>query len=213
MEEERRQYMTLMRGMLDLTDNIVGGEIVPPAGRARAGRRRRLPGGRGRQGHRPPFRHRQRGQRRVRLLAGRRVRLRRVGGLRPQGAGDHRQGRLGERQAALPRDRPRRDVRAVHGRRHRRHVGRRVRQRHAALTARTAGRPPSTTGTSSSTPTRTPASSFAERRRLFELPRQLLGRLRPLADLGRRRRLAAHREGDPTRRRRRGSRWASRPRR
>ncbi len=30
LEEERRQYITLMRGMLDLTDNIVGGEIVHP---------------------------------------------------------------------------------------------------------------------------------------------------------------------------------------
>src|SRR5205814_2127388 len=30
-EEERRQYITLMRGMLDLTDNMVGGEVVHPA--------------------------------------------------------------------------------------------------------------------------------------------------------------------------------------
>ncbi|MGN6379808.1 MAG: NAD-glutamate dehydrogenase domain-containing protein, partial [Gaiellales bacterium] len=30
-EEERRQYITLIRGMLDLTDNMVGGEIVHPA--------------------------------------------------------------------------------------------------------------------------------------------------------------------------------------
>src|SRR6476659_7062259 len=29
-EEERRQYITLMRGMLDLTDNMVGGEVVHP---------------------------------------------------------------------------------------------------------------------------------------------------------------------------------------
>jgi glutamate dehydrogenase len=32
MDEERRQYITLMRGMLDLTDNMVGGEVVHPAG-------------------------------------------------------------------------------------------------------------------------------------------------------------------------------------
>ncbi len=32
MEEERRQYITLMRGMLDLTDNMVGGEVVHPPG-------------------------------------------------------------------------------------------------------------------------------------------------------------------------------------
>ncbi|MFI5048380.1 MAG: NAD-glutamate dehydrogenase [Gaiellales bacterium] len=31
MEEERRQYITLMRGMLDLTDNIAAGEVVRPA--------------------------------------------------------------------------------------------------------------------------------------------------------------------------------------
>ena len=31
MEEERRQYITLMRGLLDVTDNIVGGEVVQPA--------------------------------------------------------------------------------------------------------------------------------------------------------------------------------------
>ena len=31
MEEERRQYITLMRGLLDVTDNIVGGEVVHPA--------------------------------------------------------------------------------------------------------------------------------------------------------------------------------------
>ncbi|MDX6494564.1 MAG: glutamate dehydrogenase, partial [Gaiellales bacterium] len=30
-EEERRQYIVLMRGMLDLTDNIVGGEVRRPA--------------------------------------------------------------------------------------------------------------------------------------------------------------------------------------
>jgi glutamate dehydrogenase len=32
MEEEKRQYVTLMRGMLDITDNIVGGEVVHPDG-------------------------------------------------------------------------------------------------------------------------------------------------------------------------------------
>ena len=101
---------------------------------------RPVPGRGGRQGHRPPVRHRQRGQRRVRLLAGRRLRLRRVGRLRPQGARHHRQRRLGERQAPLPRAGPGRGVRAVHRRRHRRHVRRRVRQRHAAVAADPAGR-------------------------------------------------------------------------
>ena len=51
----------------------------------------------------------------------------------------------------------------LHRRRHRRHVGRRVRQRHAALAAHPAGRRPSTTATSSSTPipTRSAASRSA----------------------------------------------------
>ena len=32
MQEEKRQYITLMRGLLDITDNIVGGEVVHPEG-------------------------------------------------------------------------------------------------------------------------------------------------------------------------------------
>src|SRR5207244_9823432 len=32
LEEERRQYIVLMRGMLDLTDNIVGGGVRHPEG-------------------------------------------------------------------------------------------------------------------------------------------------------------------------------------
>ncbi|GHI38536.1 hypothetical protein Sviol_29440 [Streptomyces violascens] len=43
-------------------------------------------------------------------------------------------------QAALPRARPRHPDRGLHGRRRRRHVGRRVRQRHAALRAHPPGR-------------------------------------------------------------------------
>ena len=31
-QEERRQYITLMRGLLDITDNIVGGQVVHPEG-------------------------------------------------------------------------------------------------------------------------------------------------------------------------------------
>ena len=58
-----------------------------------------------------------------------------------------------------------------HRRRRRRHERRRVRQRHAAHASTCGWWPPSTTGTSSSTRTRTPATSFAERARLFALPR------------------------------------------
>ena len=50
---------------------------------------------------------------RVRLLARRRVRLRRLAGLRPQGDGDHRPRRLGVGQAPLPRARARHPARAT----------------------------------------------------------------------------------------------------
>lgn len=103
-------------------------------------RRRQLPGRRGGQGHREVLRHRQRSLGAVRLLARRRVRLRRFGRLRPQGHGHHRQGRLGEREAALPRAGQGHPDRGLHRRRHRRHDGRRLRQRHAAVRAHPAGR-------------------------------------------------------------------------
>ena len=78
---------TLIRGMLDVTDNIVGGEVVPPAGRARIRRGRSVSRRGRRQGHRRALGHGQRDRDRVRLLARRRVRLRRLRRLRPQGAG------------------------------------------------------------------------------------------------------------------------------
>ena len=98
-------YRTFISGLLDVTDNLVTGrQRDGAAARRRAPRRRRLlPRRRGRQGHREVLRHRQRGRRVLRVLARRRVRLRRLGRLRPQGDGDHREGRVGERQAALPR--------------------------------------------------------------------------------------------------------------
>ena len=102
-------------------------------GRGPPRRRRLLPGGRGRQGHRDVLRHRQRRRPRLRLLAGRRVRLRRLGRLRPQGDGHHRARRVGLGAAALPRARHRLPDRGVHGGRHRRHVRRRLRQRAAVL--------------------------------------------------------------------------------
>ncbi len=159
-----------MSGMLDITDNLVDGQVRPSRRRAHPRRRGSLPGGRGRQGHGDVVRHRQRDLGVVRLLARRRVRVRRLGRLRPQEARHHRARRLGVGQAPLPRARPRRRHRAVHRRRRRRHVGRRVRQRHAAVGPDPAGRPRSTTATSSSTPTPTRPSSFAERQRLYDLP-------------------------------------------
>jgi len=124
-------YRMLISGLLDLTDNLHNGQTVPPTGVVRhdsddsylvvaadkgtatfsdiANRARRAAG----------------------VLAGRCVRLGRVGGLRPQGHGHHRQGRLGERQAALPASSAPTPVGVVHRGRHRGHVRRRVRQRHA----------------------------------------------------------------------------------
>ncbi len=77
---------------------------------------------------------------RARLLARRRLRLRRLGRLRPQEDGHHRARRLGGGEAPFPRDGRRHHDDAVHRRRRRRHVGRRVRQRHAARDDDPAGR-------------------------------------------------------------------------
>ena len=107
------------------------GRASRPGARARRGRH--LPRGGGRQGHGDVLRHRQRDRRRVRLLARRRVRLRRLGRLRPQEARDHRARRLGVGQAPLPRAGNGPGARRVHRRRDRRHVRRRVRQRDAAV--------------------------------------------------------------------------------
>ena len=73
---------------------------------------------------------------RARLLAGRRVRLGRLGRLRPQGAWASPRRARGNRSCATSA-RMGRDCqkRGFHLRRHRRHVRRRVRQRHAAVEA------------------------------------------------------------------------------
>ena len=92
-------------------------------------------------------------QRGVRVLAGRRLRVRGVAGLRPQGHGHHGPGCLGGGAPAFPPARDRRPDRSDPGGRRRRHVRRRVRQRHAAQRARSAWWRPSTTVTCSSIPT------------------------------------------------------------
>ena len=97
-------YRWFISGMLDLTDNRNGTELVPPERRRLPRPARLLPGRRCRQGHRRLLGHRQRGRPRVRLLARRRVRLRRIGRLRPQGHGHHRPRRVGVGQAPLPGD-------------------------------------------------------------------------------------------------------------
>ena len=134
-------YKVFISGLLDLTDNRVGGADRRPCRRwsattpttptswSRPTRARRpsptsptaspSPTASGSTTPSPPA-----GQRR----------------LRPQGHGHHGPRRLGVGQAALPRDGRRHPDGGLHRGRHRRHVRRRLRQRHAALRAHPAGR-------------------------------------------------------------------------
>ena len=100
----------------------------------------------------------------------------------------------------------------LHGGRHRRHVRRRLRQRHAAvaqirLVAAFNHR------TIFLDPDPDPEASFEERERLFELPRSSWTDYDRGADLRGRRRLAAHAQVDRARRRRRARCSASRTKR
>ncbi len=119
-------YTTFISGLLDITDNLVEhARRTPgrPAALRRTPRRRRpLPGGGGRQGHGDVQRHRQRHLPGLRLLARRRLRVGRLGRLRPQGDGHHRPRRLGVRTPSLPRDGRGLPEGGLHLRRHRRHV-------------------------------------------------------------------------------------------
>ena len=135
-------------------------------------RRRPVPRRRGRQGHRDVLRHRQRHLPGVRLLAGRRLRLRWLGGLRPQDDGHHGARRLGVGPAPLPRPRRRRpDTTTFTVGRHRGHV--------RATSSATACCCRGTSGWSAAfdhrhvflDPDPDPEVSFAERTRLFGLAR------------------------------------------
>ncbi len=131
-DDVERHYVTFIRSLLSRHRQPRRRQGRAAARGARARRRGHVPRGRGRQGHGDVLRHRQPRLARVRLLARRRVRVRRLGGLRPQGARHHRQGRVGVGQAPLQGARGRHAGRRVHRRRHRRHERRRVRQRDAA---------------------------------------------------------------------------------
>ena len=85
----------------------------------------------------------------------------------------------------------------LHRGRRRRHVRRRVRQRDAAVASTSGWWPRSTTGTSSSTRTRTPPTSYAERQRLFDLPRSSWADYDPELISDGRRGLPAYGEVDP----------------
>ena len=98
---------------------------------------------------------------------------------------------------------------AVHGCRHRRHVGRRLRQRHAAVARRSGWWRRSTTATCSSTPTPIAAPSLRRAAAAVRARRLVVGRLRPGADLDGRRRLAADGQVGAAVATRRARRWAS----
>ncbi len=129
----RGSTYTFIRALLDVTDNLVDGKVVHPEHvvihdeddpylvvAADKGTATFSDTG-------------ERDLGRVRVLARRRVRVRRVGRLRPQGARDHGTWCVGVHQTALPRDGHRRDERTVHRDRDRRHVRRRVRERDAVF--------------------------------------------------------------------------------
>ena len=147
------------------------------------------------------LRHRQRIAKRLRLLARRRLRLRRLGRLRPQGDGHHRPGRLGLGAAALPRARAstarREDFTCVG-------VGDMsgdvfgngmLCSEHTRLVAAFDHRHIFID------PDPDPAASYAERRRLFELPRSSWADYDTDSDLRGRRGLRALAEGDQDQRR------------
>ena len=138
--EGTESYRIFIRALLSVTDNIVEDKVVHPRGDRHPRRRRSLFRRRRRQGHRRLLRRRQRDRARTRLLARRCLRQRRLAGLRPQGDGDHRARRVDLGPAPLRRAGRRRAGRSDHRRRLRRHVGRRVRQRHAAVEDAAAGR-------------------------------------------------------------------------
>ena len=98
-------YKTFLCGLLDITDNIdAKGRVIRPEAVIAHDEDDHLSGGRRRQGHRHLLRHRQRGGGGLRLLARRRLRLGRLGRLRPQGHGHHRARRVGGGEAPLPRN-------------------------------------------------------------------------------------------------------------
>ena len=129
----RRQYRRYIHALLDVTDNLAGGEVVHPEGvRVHDGDDPYLVVAADK-GTATFSDTANEIAERVRLLARRRLRLRRLGRLRPQGARHHRARRLGVGQAPLPRAGDGPGARRVHRRRHRRHVRRRLRQRAAAV--------------------------------------------------------------------------------
>ena len=135
MDEGIASYKLFISGLLDLTDNLVSGQAVPPHRVVRHDEDDTYLVVAADKGT-AKFSDIANGlSARLRLLARRRLRVRRLGRLRPQGHGHHRPRRLGVGQAPLPRARRRHADPGVHGRRRRGHERRRLRQRHAPVRA------------------------------------------------------------------------------
>ena len=96
-------YRTFMRGLLDVTDTIPAARSCPRPTWSRHDDDDPYLVVAADKGTGDVLGHRERDLGRVRVLARRRVRLGRLGRLRPQGDGDHGARRVGVRQAALPR--------------------------------------------------------------------------------------------------------------
>ena len=136
LEEAIACYRTFLRGLLDLTDNIVGGEVVA-ARRGSSATTTTTP-----TWSSPPTRARPRFSDIANEVSaeygfwlGDAFASGGSHGYDHKADGDHRARRVGVGQAPLPRARHRRPDDRLHGRRDRRHVGRRVRQRDAAARA------------------------------------------------------------------------------
>ena len=196
MKEGVACYQDYLRGLLDLTDNRVGDKIVPPPQVKRHDADDPYLVVAADKGTATFSDYANGDQQGIRLLARRRVRVGRLGRLRPQGDGHHRARRVGIGQAALPRNGRRHADDRLHRRRHRRHVGRRVRQRHAAVAAHPARRGVRSPPHLPRSRRPTPQTSFAERERLFKLPRSSWADYDAKLHLAGRRRPSAQREVD-----------------
>ena len=108
------RYREFVSGLLDVTDNIVDGKVLHPPEVVRHDGDDPYLVVAADKGTAHLSRHRQQRLRPVRLLAGRRVRLRRQRRLRPQEGRHHRARGLGVREAPLPQPRPRRADAALH---------------------------------------------------------------------------------------------------
>ena len=166
-----RATRCFINGLLDITDNLVDGKVVHPDERGAPRWRRSVPGRRRRQGHGDVLRYRQRHFGRAWLLARRRVRLGRFARLRPQGAWASPPRARGNRSSAT-------SARSAATARRRTSPASASATCPATCSATacccrgTSGCwPRSTIAMSSSIPNPDAARSFAERERMFKLPR------------------------------------------